>query len=142
MWNTPVFKKVLLKYARNTEGKMKRILSENGKRNSRIYKLIKINTVVRNDNIEIISSLPDYAKFINDGRRPGKMPPNKDILDWCKRKGIDKKMVFPIQRKIGDKGIKGIKFLEPLNNFSQLLDEIKKITLNESLKLMREELKK
>ena len=32
--------------------------------------------------------MPDYYKAVDEGRKPGKMPPLKPIIDWIKSKGI------------------------------------------------------
>lgn len=51
----------------------------------------------------------DYFKFVDKGRRPGKMPPIKPIKSWMQAKGIvskNKSLPFMIARSIGEKGIK------------------------------------
>lgn len=47
-----------------------------------------------------------YLKYVDSGRRPGTYPPLKAISDWAKVKGISQRAVFPIMKKIKDKGIK------------------------------------
>lgn len=72
---------------------------------------------------EITFSLPDYWKFAENGRGPGKMPPAGSLLEWMKFKHIlphpvtlsNGKNVLPsmesleyvIRRKIGRDGTKG-----------------------------------
>jgi len=53
----------------------------------------------------IILSFPEYGKWIDTGRRPGKMPPSSALTGWMHYHGIDMKWLFPIQRKIGREGI-------------------------------------
>lgn len=54
----------------------------------------------------------DYLKFVDEGRRPGKRPPQKAILKWVEQRGIKIKKqtssqtAFVIARSIGKKGIK------------------------------------
>lgn len=67
---------------------------------------------------------PEYWKWANYGRGPGKMPPINAIEQWIKVKGItpktyngiptsEKSLAFLIARKIGREGTKGSHFLEP-----------------------------
>lgn len=67
---------------------------------------------------------PDYWKYANDGRRPGKMPPKAPIDDWIRRRNITPyalkngklptkdQLSFLIRRSIADNGFDGIHFLE------------------------------
>lgn len=54
----------------------------------------------------------DYLKYVDQGRRPGKRPPQKYILKWVESKGIKigkqskEQTSFIIARSIGKKGIK------------------------------------
>ena len=45
-----------------------------------------------------------YGLEIDQGRKPGKQPPYRDIQEWCRIKGIPKEAAFPIMRKIGKVG--------------------------------------
>lgn len=72
-----------------------------------------------NEKYTIEINLPEYWKYIEDGRKPGKRPPTNEILKWTKKKNIrpkkgitDKQMVFLICRKIGRDGIKPKKLLD------------------------------
>jgi hypothetical protein len=56
--------------------------------------------------MELIVSADEVIKYIEGGRRPGKMPPVKAIRDWCVVKGIPTRAAYPIARSIGEKGIK------------------------------------
>jgi hypothetical protein len=65
-----------------------------------------------------------YFKNVDEGRKPGKMPPTKPIQKWADRKGIkiknmtSQQTAFVIARSIGKKGIK------PLNITNKLIDNI------------------
>lgn len=112
-----------------------------GLENSNIYNNISYtkqgNTIVQN--------IPEYQKYIENGRRPfSVMPPMLPIIDQMKRKGIargnENKVSFLIRRKIARDGIDPRPFLsnavEDLErqsaeylaiDFSELIDdEIKK----------------
>ena len=55
----------------------------------------------------------DYFRFVDQGRRPGKQPPLEPIKQWTRIKLIPEKFAFPIARKIGEVGIRGINILNP-----------------------------
>jgi len=81
---------------------------------------------------------PDYAIFVNDGRKPNsKQPPIEPIKKWAIQKGLpdwkddrgkfisENSRAFLIARAIGRRGIKPIPFMDiPLNKSAQLADEI------------------
>lgn len=117
----------LKKLALATKRDMLRILRNNGKSNSRIYKLVNFGIVVKKNGqgYSITTGLPSYTIYLDKGRKPGKQPPMKNILEWCKRKGINKKWAFPIARKIGRMGLPGTGFLDPLRNFRSTIPELK-----------------
>lgn len=67
---------------------------------------------------------PEYWKWANYGRKPGKMPPINAIEQWINVRGItpksknglpvsEKSLAFLIARKIGRDGTEGSHFLEP-----------------------------
>ena len=41
-----------------------------------------------------------YAKVVEDGRTPGRMPPAGALLGWMRRHGIDARYEFPVRRAI------------------------------------------
>lgn len=67
---------------------------------------------------------PEYWKWAENGRRPGKMPPVSAILEWIEAKRIVpyadangrvpslNSLAFLIARKIGRDGTEGVHFLE------------------------------
>ena len=85
-----------------------------------------VSTIVElNDNHLVISlNLEPYWKYVEYGRKAGKMPPIDAIADWIKIKPIvpepvngkvpdTRQLAFLIARKIGREGIEGRK---PLTN--------------------------
>lgn len=51
----------------------------------------------------------DYILYVNDGRRPGKVPPREAIKSWIEEKGLTfdipiNSLAFLIQRKIAKQG--------------------------------------
>lgn len=86
--------------------------------NSLGYHLIKTSDGY---NIEITSA--DYLKYVDKGRRPGKMPPSNKLVPWVEARGIkftgdggevltSKSAAFVIAKSIGDKGIKPTNIIE------------------------------
>lgn len=65
-----------------------------------------------------------YGKFVDRGRRPGKMPPVDDIREWCRLKGIPQEAAWPIAVKIGREGYRGINFTEPIYEDLRVIKEI------------------
>ncbi len=132
--NKQVINEPLIKFLRNwakeTEGAMKRILVKKGKGKSNIYKKLHIIVKPKTDRIEIENNLPDYAVFVDKGRKPGKQPPLKSIEQWCKSKGIDKKAAFPIAREIGKRGLPATNFMKPYTDFKALIIEMQEIIGN------------
>ena len=85
---------------------------------------IRFNLKVNDTVFEIEFEAPEYWKYANYGRRPGKFPPPDAIDRWIKRRKITpfptrdgrtptrKQLVFLISRKIAEEGFKGSGFLE------------------------------
>lgn len=89
--------------------------------------------------ITIQSQLPDYAYWVEHGRRPGgKMPPEAPIKDWVKKHNIAEDAVFPIRRKIAKEGIAPKPFTEPLRRMIDLIRSAClssfELTINETAK--------
>lgn len=85
---------------------------------------IKFELSVGSKLYEINFSAPEYWKYINDGRRPGKQPPTDEIARWIKKRDITplpgknnkvpsiNSLAYLIARKIGKYGTKGNKFYD------------------------------
>jgi hypothetical protein len=128
---TDAILKVVIKWAKNKEKMMASILRQNGKGGSRIIKKLGLRILTYDNKIEVTTKLPDYAIYVDQGRKPGKMPPLRAVLAWMKRKNIDKKYSFVIRRKIGREGIKATNFikagfLKTSPDFVQLIKELQK----------------
>lgn len=126
----------LNKYAKSISDEYKKELNLRGYDDTVSYSV----ELLGNEYI-VIFKLNDYWKFIEDGRKPGKMPPINSILKWIKQKGLkprnrkiksNKQLAFLIARKIGRFGIKPKKLFEKSidrvnKNFKKgLIDAFKK----------------
>ena len=97
------------------------------KDNTKHYELshnIKFNLQVNDTLFEIEFQAPEYWKYENYGRSPGKFPPPDKIEDWIVRRKISpyptksgktptrKQLTYLISRKIAREGFEGSGFLE------------------------------
>lgn len=86
---------------------------------------------------KVILDLLSYWKYVEYGRRAGKMPPIQAIMDWIKVKPViprerdgvlptEKQLAFLISRSIGKKGIKGRPILQRANDltYDQMAESI------------------
>ena len=133
---------LITKLTKQTENKMRAILVSKGKADSRLMKTVRLQVKNTNTGYQISTNMPEYAKYVNSGRKPGKQPPLKAIVEWCKRKNITQKASYPIARKIGLKGIKPTNFMDPLYNLKILLLNQMGKTLKQSFMLIIKELNK
>lgn len=92
--------------------------------NSLNYKVVDVL-----DNLLLTISAEPYLKFIDEGRKPGKMPPSQVFFKWIDARGIvfknnkgkiikKESTAFLIARSIGKKGIK------PTNVIRKTIDKI------------------
>lgn len=87
--------------------------------------------------LSISMELPDYWKYVEYGRKPGKFPPLDKIRQWIKVKPVlphpgkngkipsENTLAYLLARKIATKGIKGTHTLEDTIDKFQL---VKKVT--------------
>lgn len=110
---------------RETVEYIKQILLENDKLASgNLISSLNYNVITQIDTVLLDIIALDYFKYVDEGRKPGKMPPIKPILKWVEMKGIsigkysDRQTAFIIARSIGKKGIK------PLNIKNRLVSGV------------------
>ena len=58
------------------------------KQTGALYNSINVKFDAQSD--EIIVSMLDYWRYVNDGRKPGKYVPIKPLMDWIRAKGFNK----------------------------------------------------
>ena len=84
-------------------------------------RLIRSISALNKENQEevfTIISTVDYAKYVDEGRRPGEMPPIQDILNWIQEKPIrprgitQESLAWAIAKTIARKGIKPRPFIQ------------------------------
>lgn len=95
----------------------------NMKSDWRLKDSISFDLEIGNNLYEVTFRAPEYWKYANYGRRPGKMPPVGEIEKWIVRKRIAPRatasgkvpstnsLAYFIARKIGRDGVKGSDFL-------------------------------
>lgn len=85
---------------------------------------------VQGNKYMVVLNLPAYAKYVEHGRKAGKMPPVSSILDWIKTKPVmprevdgklptEKQLAFLIARSIGENGTEGQHVLERASDDAQ-----------------------
>lgn len=70
---------------------------------------------------------PAHAKWVDEGRSAGRMPPVEVIRKWCRGKRIPESAAFPIARNIGFFGIPPTRFLDPFRKRVYLKDLTSKL---------------
>jgi len=106
-------------------GDMRALIELNGSiATGRLLENIKVTANKTQDIYTLVISYPFYGKFVDEGRKPGKMPPIEDIKKWTRLKGIPESAAFPIAKKIGEKGYKGIHFTEPFYDDIKVIKEL------------------
>ena len=100
------------------------VTKENMPRYYELKKKISFKLQVNDTVFEIEFNAPEYWKYANYGRGPGKFPPSDEIEKWITRRKITpypmksgklptkKQLTYLISRKIAKEGFKGSGFLE------------------------------
>jgi len=104
--------------------KVREDLEELRLRDSELYKNLatRINDKKSSWFLQVI--LPNYAKWVDGGRRPGNMPPVGAILSWLRRKGLKPKrgslgqFAWAIAKSISKRGIKPRPFIKNISVYS------------------------
>lgn len=108
------------------------ILERKGLKGSDLIKNTKV--VANNEGVSVL--MPDYADFVDSGRKPGRMPPIASIIKWVREKHLDipkgytlESFAFAIGRKIAKKGTKGRFFYDEMVKrvFELVADYINKL---------------
>lgn len=113
-------------------------LKEIFKKNNVAYEV----EVTPNGEVSISFKLPEYARFVDKGRRPGKMPPVSAIKSWVSEKGIPIEAAWPIAKHIGKYGIPA----RPLDKYftkplPKLVDEVSVDIVDSIIKKMLSDLR-
>ena len=105
------------------------LLAADKKATGKLINSLKYKVVEVLDNLLLTISAEPYLKWIDEGRKPGKMPPSKVFIKWIDARGIifrnengkiikKENTAFLIARSIGEKGIK------PTNVIRKTIDKI------------------
>lgn len=93
-----------------------RLLADDKKATGQLINSISTTIKVGSDTFEVVMSIVDYFKYVENGRKPGKFPPVDKILSWIKVKPViprpmhgklptQQQLAFLIGRKIATEGI-------------------------------------
>jgi hypothetical protein len=77
----------------------------------------------RIDGTNVYFEYPEYGKWIDSGRGPGKMPPFSSLTGWMKKHNIENKWAFPIAKNIGQVGIKSRPFIHIFEDRFPILED-------------------
>lgn len=107
---------------------------------------IAYNLVTTSNGFEIQIMSKDYLKYVDQGRKPGKMPPSDKLVPWVKARGIkfndrgsvvtDESAAFVIARSIGEKGIKPTDVIQ--KSFKAVYDRRKDLISKAAIKDIQE----
>lgn len=98
-------------------------------RDSEIYDKLTYDIKESNGVYQLVFNIPEYALYIDKGRSKGsRMPPQKPIEDWMKKKNIPLRASYAVRHNISVRGVKPRPFLDiydkELENISkQILDD-------------------
>lgn len=107
----PKVKETIYEWARRKLSQSRSILVRKGK--SSFASKISLEFEERNGNVTVSVMAPAHAKWVDEGRSAGRMPPVEVIRRWCRGKRIPESAAFPIARNIGFFGIPPTRFLDP-----------------------------
>lgn len=96
------------------------------------------------DTIKWELELPGYAKFVDEGRPPGKMPPEQPIMSWIldrkiKPEGSYRNLLWGTRKIIAGRGVVGSNFFEVFDRrLDTLYQPIEEYIISEFDKKFRE----
>lgn len=100
---------------------LRQLLVENNKYASGdLIKSLDFKVIQNVDTLMLKLLASDHFKYVDEGRKKGKMPPTKPIERWIKQKNIkfskmdSAQAAFVVARSIGRKGIKPMNLLNRL----------------------------
>lgn len=106
---------VMEEYAEQFKTLYKKELEKN-KASGRLINSVEVKLRKGNDYYSVTFSAEDYWKWVEEGRKSGKYPPEKPIAEWIRAKKIipypdrngklptEQQLTFLIRRAIGEKG--------------------------------------
>ena len=133
----PNLTRVLNDYANSLVDNYRNALSTDGiNASSELSNSVKYIIEKDNGKFEVNLELADYWKYVENGRRAGKMPPISAIEKWIEIKPVlprpyngklptTKQLAFLIARSIGENGI------EPKHILGDRVDNLNTVFLNE-----------
>jgi hypothetical protein len=132
--------KVLNEFADEVIALARQNLTDNGTNATyELFNSLEKIIEIGEDHYSVKISMADYAKYVENGRGPGKYPPPGVIENWIEIKPVTpsavdgkvpsvKQLTFLISRKIANEGTEAQPFLEPaveevLSRYETLIDQ-------------------
>lgn len=132
---------ILNQFGEDVIQEMIKILIQNKKMNTgNLIRNLNFKFFEIADNIVMQLSAPEYARYVEKGRLPGKYASVNSIKQWCRTKGIKEALAYPINKKIFKLGIKPTPFLrQGFNNAlikdkDMLVKDFKRLTIDKIIK--------
>lgn len=104
---------------------------------------IKFKVSSKSNKLTMDLSMLDYYEFVDEGRKPGRMPPTRPILEWLSYPNVKDKvgvsgledsklqgLAFAIAKKIGREGTKGTNFYTNVINSRLVTQDLDKAVTN------------
>lgn len=104
---------------------MKVLIKLNGSfASGELYNSIRTSVDKKGDEWKIKFNMIYYGLFVDKGTKPGHYPNINDLRQWARHKGISQAAVYPIAKRIYERGTKARPFTTPLEEGSPLLKEL------------------
>ena len=126
------------KYEKQLEQEVRRYIESKAKASGELARSTEFIIQFRGGIIEVLFISNDYYYYIDNGRKPGKMPPIEAIKQWTRWKGIPEKAAWPIAKKIAKVGYKA-RTLSP--KITDIMIKGTKEMLTEELEELEKEIK-
>jgi len=112
----------------------------NSDASGKLNESIAFNIKSKANRLEFDLTMLDYYEFVDEGRKPGRMPPTKPIMDWLRYPSVQDKLgvsgledsqiqglAFQIARGIGANGTEGTDFYTNVINSRLITQDLPRL---------------
>lgn len=129
--------RILYKYGQKIIDGLQKSLDRNKDATGALRQSMRFEIKILGDKYLFNLKIKDYYKWVDEGRKPGKMPPEAEIMKWVKVKFLNKatrmagkpkkikdirSVAYAIRKRIAERGIKGTNFYSKVINKTLLSD--------------------